>query len=75
MAIRVALIQKELVSSYHLQKPEVRLEDDIVSLLDQGQLTDDMKMELLSQLITRCHKIVSELPEPVRVTMEDEEKK
>lgn len=75
MARRVALIPEELVSSYHLQKPEVRVEDDIVNLLDQGQLSDDMKVKLLSQLITRYHRIVSEPPEPVRVSMAEEEEK
>lgn len=68
MARRVALIPEELVSSYHLQKPEIRVEDDIVNLLEQGKLTDDMKVKLLSQLITRYHKIVNEPPEPVRVS-------
>lgn len=71
MARRVALIPKELVSSYHLQKLEVRLKDDIVSLLDQGQLADDVKTKLLSQLITRYHKIVSEPPEPVRINVKN----
>lgn len=74
MARRVALIPEELVSTYHLQKPEIRVEDDIVNLLDQGQLTDDMKVKLLSQLITRYHKIVSEPSEPVRVSIAEEER-
>lgn len=75
MARRVALIPEELVSSYQLQKPEIRLEDDIVNLLDQCQLTDDMKVKLLSQLITRYHKTVNEPPEPVRVSIAEQEER
>lgn len=72
MARRVALIPEELVSSYHLQKPEIRLEDDIVNLLEQGKLTDDMKVKLLSQLVTRYHKAVHQPPEPVRVSIAED---
>ena len=75
MARRVALIPEELVSSYQLQKPELRVEDEIGNLLDQGKLSDDMKVKLLSQLITRYHKTVNEPPEPVRVTFADEEER
>lgn len=75
MARKVALIPEELVSSYQLQKPEIRVEDDIVNLLEQGKLSDDMKVKLLSQLITRYHKIVSQPPEPVQVTLAEEEER
>ena len=75
MARRIALIPEELVSSYHLQKPEIRLEDEIENLLERGKLTDDMKVKLLSQLIMRYHKTVNEPADPVRVTFDGEEKK
>lgn len=75
MARRVALIPEELVSSYHLQKPEIRVEDEIENLLDQGKLIDDMKVKLLSQLITRYHKTVNEPAEPVRVSFANEEER
>lgn len=75
MARRVALIPEELVSSYHLQKPEIRVEDEIENLLDQGKLTDDMKVKLLSQLITRYHRTFNEQAEPVRVSFANEEER
>lgn len=70
MARRVALIPEELVSSYQLQKPELRVEDDIVQLLEKNKLPDDMKVKLLSQLITRFYKTVHEEPKPVKVSIE-----
>lgn len=70
MARKVALIPEELVSSYHLQKPELRVEDDIVQLLDRNKLPDDMKVKLLSQLVTRYHKTVHKEVEPVKVSIE-----
>lgn len=73
MARKVALIPEELVSSYKLQKPEIRLEDDIVKLLDQGKLPDDMKVKLLGQLVTRYQRTVHEPPEPVRVSIAENE--
>ena len=72
MARRVALIPEELVSSYQLQKPELRLEDNIETLLERANIPDDQKVKLLSQLLTRYHKTVHEPPEPVRVSMGDE---
>lgn len=72
MARRVALIPEELVSSYQLQKPELRLEDSIETLLERANIADDQKIKLLSQLITRYHKTVHEPPEPIRVSVSDE---
>lgn len=72
MAKRVALIPEELVSSYHLQKPEIRIEDEIESLLEKNNLPDDMRVKLLSGLITRYHKTVHMPPEPVRVSVVNE---
>ena len=72
MSRRIALIPEELVSSYQLQKPELRLEDSIESMLERANIPDDQKIKLLSQLIMRYHKTVHEPPEPVRVSMSDE---
>lgn len=73
MAKRVALIPEELVSTYHLQKPEIRLEDDIDSLLERANLPNDMKAKLLSQLIMRYHKTMHAPPEPVPVSVKNEQ--
>ena len=72
MSRRIALIPEELVSSYQLQKPELRLEDNIDLMLEKANIPDDQKIKLLSQLITRYHKTVHEPPEPVRVSVNDE---
>lgn len=75
MAKRMALIPEELISSYQLQKPEIRIEDDIEALLEKAKLPDDMKVKLLGQLITRYHKTVHAPPDPVRVTFANDESK
>lgn len=75
MAQRLALIPEELVvGSHHLQKPELRIENDMVQLLDRETLPDDMKVKLLTQLMMRYQKSVHTPPEPVRVTIADEKK-
>lgn len=66
----MALVPEELISSYQLQKPEIRLDDEIVKLLDQSKISDDMKAKLLSQLITRYHRVVHEPREPIPVKIE-----
>lgn len=71
MAKRMALISEDLLTSQHLRKPEIRIEDDMVELMERGNLPDDMKVKLLSQLIMRYQKSVHEPPEPVRVTIAD----
>lgn len=71
MARRMTLIPEELVSSYHLQKPEIRLEEDIENLLEKTKLADDMKAKLLGQLITRYQRTVHTPPEPIPVTVTD----
>lgn len=75
MAQRLALIPEELVSPHHLRNPEIRIENDIIHLLDREALPDDMKVKLLSQLMMRYHKSVHAPREPVRVTITDDEKK
>ena len=72
MAKRVALIPEELVSTYHLQKPEIRIEEEIDKLLEKSNLPNDIKVKLLGQLVTRYHKTVHAPTEPVRVIVENE---
>ena len=69
MAKRVALIPEELVSTYHLQKPEIRLETEIETLLEKSELPNDMKAKLLGQLITRYHKEIHKPAEAIRVSV------
>lgn len=68
----MALIPEELVSSYHLQNPEIRLEEDIENLLKKAKLADDMKAKLLGQLITRYQRTVHTPPEPIPVSITDD---
>lgn len=69
MAKRIAVIPEEFLSSYKLQKPEIRLEDEIGSLLEKANLADDMKVKLLSQLIMRYHQSVHKAPDPIPVSV------
>lgn len=71
MARRVALIPEELFSSQHYQDPELRLEDEISSLLDRKKIPDDMKAKLLSQLVMRYQKTFHTPPEPIPVTVQN----
>lgn len=73
MARRVALIPEELISSHHYQDPELRLEDEIASLLDRKKIPDDMKAKLLSQLVMRYQKTVHAPLEPIPVTVQSEQ--
>ena len=71
MARRVALIPEELISSHQYQDPETRLEDEIGVLLDRKKIPDDMKVKLLSQLIMRYQKAFHTPPEPLPVTVQN----
>ncbi|GBO12254.1 hypothetical protein AVEN_2339-1 [Araneus ventricosus] len=73
MSKRMALMPPELFSAYYQQKPEIRLEDELSKLLDREKLPDDMKVKLLSQLVTRYQKTMHEPPEPIRVSVVDKE--
>lgn len=81
MARRVALIPEELFSSHQYKDPELRLEDEIASLLDRKKIPDDMKAKLLSQLVMRYQKTFHTPPDPIPVSVqkdqisENEEKK
>lgn len=71
MTRRVALIPEELISSHQYQDPELRLEDEIASLLDRKKIPDDMKAKLLSQLVMRYQKTFHTPPEPIPVTIQE----
>lgn len=71
MAKRMALVPEELVASYQLQKPEIRLEDDIVKLLDHSKMPDDLKAKLLGQLIMKYQRVIHEPIEPIPVKIEE----
>lgn len=70
----MAFIPEELISSYNIKKPEIRMENDIVELLEREKLSDDMKVKLLGQLIMRYQKTVHEPAKPMRVTVVKDEK-
>lgn len=72
MSKRMALVPEELLSSYQLRDPETRIEDEMAKLLDRNRIPDDAKVKLLSQLITRYHKIVNTPAEPISVKMQEE---
>lgn len=72
MAKRMMLIPPELYGGYQQQQqrgPEIRLQEDISTLLDREQLADDAKAKILGHLITRYQKVTHEPPEPIRVNV------
>lgn len=71
MARRVALIPEELFSSHQYKDPELRLEDEIASLLDRKKIPDDMKAKLLSQLVMRYQKTFHTPPDPIPVSVQN----
>ena len=73
MSRRVALIPEELISTHHYQDPELRLEDEIGSLLDRKKIPDDMKVKLLSQLVMRYQRTYHTPPEPIPVTVKNDQ--
>lgn len=72
MARKIALIPEELISAYQYQKPELRLEDEIVALLDRENMADDMKAKLLGQLVMKYQKYVHAPPKPIPVNIEND---
>ncbi|GBL71011.1 hypothetical protein AVEN_66925-1 [Araneus ventricosus] len=72
MSKRMALVPPEFLVGHRQQKPELRLEDELSNLLDRDQLADDLKVKLLSQLLTRYQKTAHEPSEPIRVSIVDE---
>lgn len=53
----MALVPPELVSEYYqINKPEIRIEDTIMKLLQQTEMPDDLRGKLLSQLIPKYQR-------------------
>lgn len=77
MAKRMMLLPPELYDGYQRRyqqqlAPEIRLQDDIESLLDREQLPDDAKAKILGHLITRFQKVTHEPVDPIRVSIADD---
>ncbi|GFR23064.1 uncharacterized protein TNCT_86671 [Trichonephila clavata] len=65
MARKMALVPKELVSEYYqLNKPEIRVEDNISNLLHNEETPDDMKAKLLSHWIPKYQRLIKPPPPP-----------
>ncbi|GBO30113.1 hypothetical protein AVEN_73349-1 [Araneus ventricosus] len=63
MARKMALVPKELVSEYYqLNKPEIRVEDNISNLLHDEETPDDMKARLLSHWIPKYQRLMQPPP-------------
>ncbi|KMQ82991.1 hypothetical protein RF55_21246 [Lasius niger] len=61
----MALVPPELVSEYfQINKPEIRLEENILNLLQQNDVPDDLRAKLLSQLITKYQRAMQPAPPP-----------
>ncbi|GIY24630.1 uncharacterized protein CDAR_572361 [Caerostris darwini] len=59
MARKMALVPPELVSEYYqLNKPEIRVEDNISKLLHEEQTPDDVKAKLLSHWIPKYQRLM-----------------
>ncbi|GFS82316.1 uncharacterized protein NPIL_308741 [Nephila pilipes] len=72
MSKRMAVVPPEFLIGHHQQKSELRSEEELANLLDREQLADDLKVKLLSQLLTRYQKTAHEPSEPIRVSIVDE---
>ncbi|GBM57722.1 hypothetical protein AVEN_222563-1 [Araneus ventricosus] len=61
----MALVPKEQVSEYYqLNKPEIRVEDNITNLLHSEDTPDDMKAKLLSHWIPKYQRLMHPPPPP-----------
>ncbi|GBO25970.1 hypothetical protein AVEN_6422-1 [Araneus ventricosus] len=61
----MAFVPKELVSEYYqLDKPEIRVEDNISNLLHDEETPHDMKARLLSHWITKYQRVMQPSPPP-----------
>lgn len=72
MAQRMAVVPPEFLLTHQFQKPDIRVEGDIMKLLDQSKLPDDMKAKLLGEMVTRFQHEVHKPKEPIKVTFSDE---
>ncbi|GFW43861.1 uncharacterized protein TNCV_2854941 [Trichonephila clavipes] len=65
MAQEMGLIPKELISRYFAEtQPEVRIENNISSLLHEKETPDDIKYKLLSGLIPKYQSVMYPPPRP-----------
>ncbi|GFX70583.1 uncharacterized protein TNCV_875571 [Trichonephila clavipes] len=65
MARKMALVPKELVSEfYQLNKPEIRVEDNISNLLHDEEKSDNVKAKLLSHWIPKYQRLMQPSPPP-----------
>ncbi|GFU22719.1 uncharacterized protein TNCV_762951 [Trichonephila clavipes] len=65
MARKMTLVPKELVSEYYqLNKPEIRVEDNISNLLHDEEKSDDVKAKLLSHWIPKYQRLMQPPPPP-----------
>ncbi|GFV28677.1 uncharacterized protein TNCV_3986271 [Trichonephila clavipes] len=65
MARKMALIPKEPVSEYYqLNKPEIRVEDNISNLLHDEEKSADVKAKLLSHWIPKYQRLMQPPPPP-----------
>ncbi|GIX79778.1 uncharacterized protein CDAR_77471 [Caerostris darwini] len=63
MARKMALVPPELVSEYYqLNKPEIRIEDNISKLLHEEETPDDVKAKLLSHWIPKYQRVMQPSP-------------
>ncbi|GFS40537.1 uncharacterized protein NPIL_679681 [Nephila pilipes] len=61
----MALVPKELVSEYYqLNKPEIRVEDNISNLIHDEETPNDMKAKLLSHWIPKYQRLMQPSPPP-----------
>ncbi|GFX47327.1 uncharacterized protein TNCV_4992331 [Trichonephila clavipes] len=68
MARKMALVPKKLVSEYYqLNKPEIRVEDNISNLLHDEEKSDDVKAKLLSHWIPKYQRLMQPPPKPFEI--------
>ncbi|GFV84481.1 uncharacterized protein TNCV_5007431 [Trichonephila clavipes] len=61
----MALVPKELVSEYYqLNKPEIRVKDNILNLLKDEEKSDDVKAKLLFHWIPKYQRLIQLCPHP-----------
>ncbi|GFR34186.1 uncharacterized protein TNCT_592821 [Trichonephila clavata] len=73
MARKMALNPQYLVSEYYeLNKPEIRVEDNISKLLNEEETPDDVKAKLLSHWIPKYQRLMQPPPpqEPFEIPKE-----
>ncbi|GFX76003.1 uncharacterized protein TNCV_1995571 [Trichonephila clavipes] len=63
MARKMALVPQDLLSEYYeLNKPEIRVEDNISKILNEEETPDDMKAKLLSHWIPKYQRLMQPPP-------------